>query len=161
MLLKSSVRFLPMPLQVPAIPMRNSRTWTAKSASSRLESVPRPEDGPDSYEAGDQECHDHREADNDVDIGNAIEGPAEAADEIHDRIEQGHFLPDRRQHGNGVEAAAQKGQGRDHHQRNDLQFFKAIGPDTNEKAEEAEGEGNENERSDHPQRMGNAEGHKQ
>ena len=40
-----------------------------------------------------------------------IKGPAKAADQIDDRVEQAHRLPDRRQHTDRIERSAQERQG--------------------------------------------------
>src|ERR1700739_1423407 len=102
------------------------------SLLSRLEFVPGAKDGPNRREARQQEYHDHGETDNDVDVGNAVEAPAEAADEVHDRVEQSHLLPKRRQHVDGIEAAAEESERGDHHQRNNLQLLKPVSPDANQ-----------------------------
>ena len=52
-----------------------------------------------------------------LDVGDAVEAPAEAADQIDDRIEQRDRLPERRQHVDRIEAAAEEGQRRDDQQR--------------------------------------------
>src|ERR1700733_15358833 len=98
------------------------------SLLSRLEFVSGPKDGPNRREARQQEYHDHGKTDNDVDVGNAVEAPAKAADEVHDRVEQSYLLPERRQHVDGIEAAAQESERGDHHQWNDLQLLKPVGP---------------------------------
>src|ERR1700761_1832347 len=108
--------------------------WTTPSLLAGLEFVLGAKDGPNRREARQQEYHDHGETDNDVDVGNTVEAPAEAADEIHDGIEQRHLLPKRRQHVDGIEAAAQEGERGDHHQRNNLQLLKPDGPDADQKS---------------------------
>jgi hypothetical protein len=72
-----------------------------------LQLVPRPENPPHHCKTSSEELRRHSEADGDADVGNAVEAPAEAADQVDDRIEQGDgLLPDRRQDLDGVEAAA-------------------------------------------------------
>src|SRR5712692_8252950 len=70
------------------------------------------EDPPHRGEADGQEQQGHAQADADRDVGGLEEAPAEAADQIDDRIEQRERLPDRRQDLDRVEGAAEKRQRR-------------------------------------------------
>src|SRR5580698_7048067 len=63
-----------------------------------LQPITRLEYPGDDRQAGRQEQKRHAEADPDADIGDAIETPAKAADEIDDRIDQRQGAPERRQH---------------------------------------------------------------
>src|SRR4051812_394583 len=87
---------------------RRNAVRPAGASPSRLEAIARPEDPGHDGEADGQHQGGRREADADMDVGDAVEAPAEAADEVDDRIEQRHHLPQRRQHLDRVEAAAQK-----------------------------------------------------
>jgi hypothetical protein len=55
--------------------------------SSVLQPIPRPENPPDHGQADEQEEQRHAEADAHIDIGELVEAPAEAADEINDRVD--------------------------------------------------------------------------
>ena len=83
----------------------------------------------------------------------AVERPAQPADQVHHRVEQRHGLPRFGQHADAVERAAEEGQRRDHQQRHDLQFLEAVGPQANDEAEQAEGDGGEDQEADHPDRV--------
>src|SRR3546814_6829256 len=63
---------------------------------------------PHRQQTGAEDTEDHRQADTDADVRDAVEAPAETADQIHHRIEQGDLLPQRRQHLDGIETAADK-----------------------------------------------------
>src|SRR5262249_10107094 len=141
----------------------NSRPspWRDASRWSRLEFVSGPEDDPDGRKARAEEDEDHREPDPYVDDTDAVEAPANPADEVHDRVEQRDLLPERRQHVDRVETAAQKRQRGHHHQRHDLQLFPPIGPDADDEAEEAESHGGQQQRGHHPERVSDAEGDEQ
>jgi hypothetical protein len=73
-----------------------------------------------------QADRDQRHADRNV--RNAKERPAKARDEVKDRIELGDPFPEWRQHVRRIERAAQKHQGRDDHQGNDLQLLEGLRP---------------------------------
>ncbi len=60
-----------------------------------LEPVPGAEDPGDDAQADGEEHEGHGKADEDVDVGQPIERPAEAADQIDHRVEQRHRLPQR------------------------------------------------------------------
>src|SRR5215203_4791624 len=118
-----------------------------------LQPAPRLEDPPHRRQAHGQKEDSHGKAHAYPDVGEPVETPAEAADQVDDRVEEGGLLPERRQHANRVEAAAEEDQGRDDEQRHDLQLLDVVGPDPDNEAEEAEGNRREHEERDHPQRM--------
>src|SRR5262249_42533260 len=95
----------------------------------------------------------HAQAHPDIDIGDAIEAPAKAADEIDHRIEQRDLLPEFGQHRDRVEAAAEKGQRGDDQRRHDRQLFPAVRPYDDDEAEQAERHRGQNEEGNHPDRM--------
>src|SRR5690606_41911063 len=65
-----------------------------------------------------------------------VEAPAEAADEVDHGIEQRHRLPERRQHVDRVEAAAEERE-RSHDQHgHELQLLEAVGPDAEDERSE-------------------------
>src|SRR5579863_7152545 len=86
-------------------------------ARSRDPSLLQPVSGPEDYDDGDEtereEDQRHADADADRDVAFVIEAPAKAADQINYRIEQSRLPPEWRQHRDGIEAAAEKGQRRD------------------------------------------------
>src|SRR5436190_5458401 len=85
-----------------------------------LQPIPGPED-PRAYREEYREEDDrHAEAHPDADVGDTVEAPAKAADQVDDRVEQGHRLPHRRQHVDRVEAPAEKGERRHDQQRHEL-----------------------------------------
>ena len=118
-----------------------SRSGAAGAGLSGLDAVSGAEYPADNQQTQSQEHQSHADADADVHIRSTIEAPAEPADQVDHRIEQRNGLPERRQHGDGVETAAQKGQRGNNHQRNDLQLLEAVCPDADDKAEQAEGDG--------------------
>src|SRR3990170_5020402 len=95
------------------------------------------ENPPDEDQACGEEDERHAEADGDVDVGLAVKAPAEAADQIKYRVEQRDGAPDRRQHVDGIEAAAEECERRDDQQRNKLQPLEIVGPDADDEAEQA------------------------
>ena len=98
----------------------------------RLESVSRLEDPPHRHQAHGQEADRHGQAQADAHVGDPVETPAEAADQVDHRVEQGDRLPERRQHIDRVEAAAEEDQRRDDEERHELQLLEALGPDAGE-----------------------------
>src|SRR5437764_11229149 len=62
-------------------------------AGSALEAIPGLEDPPYRGETGAEEDGRHRKAHSDVHVGDLEEAPAEAADQIDDRVRQGDGLP--------------------------------------------------------------------
>jgi hypothetical protein len=101
------------------------------------------------------------EADGDVHVGDAVEAPAEAADQIDRRVEQRDGLPDRRQHVDGIEGAAEEGERRDHQQGHQLQLLEIVGPDPDDEAEQAEGHRREHQENHHPDGVGDLDRHEQ
>ena len=90
-------------------------------------------------QAAQHKHQDHGNTDADINIGYAVKAPAETTDQVNHRVEQGHLLPEWRQHIDRVEGAAEKGQWCNNHHRDDLQFLKIIGPQSDDKAEQTEG----------------------
>ena len=90
---------------------------------------------------------------NNADITRVIKGPAKAADQIDDRVEQAHRLPDRRQHTDRIERSAQERQRCDHQQWHDLEFFKSIGPNTDNKSQQRKRNRCQNQETKHRKRM--------
>ena len=89
--------------------------------------------------AGEKKHRCHGKTYANVHVGQTVEAPAETADEIDDRIEKRHRLPEWRQHFYRIEAATEECERRYDHQRNELQLFKTISPDADDEAEHAEG----------------------
>src|SRR5215212_9382586 len=119
----------------------------------RLETVPRLEDPPHRRQAHGQEDERHDQAHPDPYVGEPVEAPPEAADQVDHRVEEGGLLPDWRQHAYRVETAAEEDQGRDDQERYDLQLLDVVGPDADNETEETESNRGEREKRDHPQRM--------
>ena len=90
-----------------------------------------------------------------TDIRQFKEAPAETTNEIQHRIEQRYFLPQWRQHINGVKAAAEKDQWCYYQQGYKLQLFKAVCPHTDDKTKQGKRNTGEYEKSQHPERVGN------
>src|SRR5262249_2755587 len=126
-------------------------------AASALQPVSGLEDPPYNRQADRQKHKGHGQAHGDAHVRNAEEAPAKAADEINHGIEQRHLLPERRQHMNRVERAAEEGERRDDQQRHDLQALEAVSPDAEHEAEQPEGDGRKHEKGEHEQRMLDAE----
>src|SRR4051794_8137316 len=76
--------------------------------------------------------HGHDKTNRNTNVGQPIETPSEAANQIKHGIEQGDFLPDRRQHLYRIKATAKEGQGCNDEQRYKLQFLKTISPEAND-----------------------------
>src|SRR5215211_6661067 len=85
-----------------------------------LQPIPRLEDPPHRRQAHGQEDERHGQAHAYPNVGEPVEAPAEAADQVDDGVEERSLLPERRQHANRVEAAAEEDQGREDQQRDDL-----------------------------------------
>src|SRR5438874_1384459 len=124
---------------------RDSGRSSARNRDLVLEPIASPEYPPYCYKTGEQEGERHPQTDRDTHIGNLEERPAEATDEIDDRIEQGDGLPGRRQHADGIEATAEKGERRDDQERDDLQLLEAVRPDPDDETEQAECHGGEHQ----------------
>src|SRR3712207_7329740 len=69
---------------------------TPETSDLRLQAVTRLEAPPHRRQAHDQEEDRHAEAQGDAHVGDAVEAPAEAADQVHDGVEQGDRLPEDR-----------------------------------------------------------------
>src|SRR3954452_19040271 len=139
------------------------RGWDHKRVrrGSSLEPVPRLEHPAGDREAERQEDERHGDAQPDADVGDAVEAPAEAADEIDHRIGKRHGAPERRQHVDRVEAAAEEGQRRHDEERYELQLLEAVGPDADDEAEQAERHRRDDEEEGHPERMRDLQRHEQ
>src|SRR6187200_155482 len=68
------------------------------------------EDPRDDRERYTHEDGRHDNAHADTDVGEAVKAPAEAADHVHHRVEERYRLPERRQHVDRIEAAAEEGE---------------------------------------------------
>src|SRR5438105_12794737 len=131
------------------------------SSSSGLQTISSLEDPPYSRKAKYEEQTGHGKTDADMHIGDLVEAPAKAADQVDDRVEERHRLPGGRQHADRVERATQKGERRDDEQGDELELLEAIGPDADDEAKEAEGRRGENEEGEHPHRVGDAQRHEE
>src|SRR5215211_3269417 len=100
--------------------------------ASVLEAVSGLENPPCHGEADGQEQERHGEAQGDADVGRLEEAPAEAADEVDDRIGERDFLPEGRQHADRIEGAAKEGERRQDEERHELQLLEAVGPDADD-----------------------------
>lgn len=98
----------------------------------------RAEDPPHRSQAESQKAEDRAKAGADVDVGNAVKAPAKTAYQIDYGIEQSDFLPERRQHADRIEGAAQEGEWSDDHERNHLQFLPVVRPQPDNESEHAE-----------------------
>ena len=137
------------------------RSPPVRSKEPRPEPVAGLEDPPHDGKAQRQKRERHGDADADVHVGDAVEAPAEAVDEINDRIELRHGLPERRQHTDGIEGAAEERQRRQHEHRYGLQLLEAVGPDADDEAEQAERHGDQYEKGEHPDGMRDLERYEQ
>src|SRR5215469_10377845 len=79
-------------------------------AISALELVTGPENPGHDRDAQSEKTERRSRARRDSHVRNAKETPAEAADEVHHRIEQRDPLPERRQHADRVERPAEEGE---------------------------------------------------
>ena len=95
-----------------------------------------------------------------TDIRQFKEAPAETTNEIQHRIEQRYFLPQWRQHINGVKAAAEKDQWCYYQQGYKLQLFKAVCPHTDDKTKQGKRNTGEYEKSQHPERVSDCQVYK-
>jgi len=87
------------------------------SVSNLVSSLKNP---PYESQADDEKAKRHANTRSDMHIGNAVEAPAKAADQIHHWIEQGDLLPQGRQHIDRIERATQECKGGDDQHRNHL-----------------------------------------
>ncbi len=131
------------------------------SAGSGFQAVAGAEDPPNEGETQPQERHGQQRADHDVHVRETVEAPSECADEIDDRVEQRDRLPDARQHVDRIERAAEEGQRSDDQHRDHLQLLEVVGPDADHEAEQAEGEGDQHQECQHPDRMLDAQRHEE
>src|SRR5574338_174197 len=103
--------------------------WGAMCLRLLLESIARPEDPPDHGKADEEEGEGRRERRSERHVRGTEEGPAEAVDQIDDRVEQGDRAPRRREHVDRVESAAEEGEGSHNQQRDHLQLLETLRPD--------------------------------
>jgi len=96
------------------------------------------EDPPDDGQAHDEKQDGDRDADADVHVGKLEEAPAEAADQVNERVEQRDRPPERRQQARRIERAAEERERGDDEHRHDLQSLETVGPDAENEAEQAE-----------------------
>ena len=94
-------------------------------------------------------------------VGDAVEAPAEAAYQINDRIEERDLLPEGRQHVDGVEAPTQKRERRHHHHGDDGELLPAVRPDADEETKQAERDGCQHQKGDHPERVDDGKAHEE
>ena len=83
------------------------RAVALREVSSTFQPIARLEYPSNDREADEKEGHDRREADFDGDVAFVEEAPAEARDQVDDRIEERHLAPHSRQHIDGIERAAE------------------------------------------------------
>lgn len=133
----------------------------APDCQSVLDPITRFENNRNADQANDHEKERHAHAQRQTDVGRAEEAPSEPADQIDDGVEQGDLLPERRKHGDGIEASTQKRKRRDHHQRDHLKFLEAVSPNANDKSEKTEGNGSEQKEEHHPKGMKDCVGHEE
>src|SRR6185437_10391500 len=67
--------------------------------------------------------------------------------------EQDDGAPERRQHVDRIEGAPEEGERRHHQRGNDRELLEGFGPNPDDKAEQAEGDRGQPQKSDHPQRV--------
>src|SRR3712207_2932723 len=120
---------------------------------SGLELVAGSKDEPHSCKAESKEGKGHAKAESYGHVGCAVEAPAEAADEIHDRVEQRERAPARWQHVDRVEDPAQERQRRDNEKWDHLKLLEAFGPDADHESEKAKGDGKQQHEAGHPNRV--------
>src|SRR5277367_5017450 len=96
----------------------SSLTLALAAWPSRLQPPSGAKDPRQNPEADGNEQRREPEARGDTDVALAVEAPTEAADEVDHGIEQADCAPERRQHVDRVERAAEESERR-HHQRGD------------------------------------------
>src|SRR5688572_13863539 len=94
---------------------------------SALQPVAGTEDPVHDTEAEQEEAKRGGETHADGDVRRPVETPAEAADQVHHRIEQAERAPERRQHVDRVEGAAQERERRDDQHGNELKPLESVG----------------------------------
>src|SRR5918998_447995 len=107
--------------EIPSSARRPELDIGASRPILRFKSVPCFEDPPHYRQTYGQEEDCHGEAHTDTHIGDPVETPAKAANQIDDRIKKSDGLPKRRQHIDGVKTTAKKDQWRDDKKRHELQ----------------------------------------
>src|SRR5262249_76400 len=141
---------------------RRERPMTSPNAQGLiLEPIARLEDPPDYDKAEEKEARRHGEAYSHSDVGDPIESPPKAVDEVDDRIEQRDALPGFGQHREGIERAAEKRERRDDEHRHDLQLLESVRPDAEDEAKQAEGGRGQHQKSERPQGMHDLKRHEQ
>src|SRR5258706_1167970 len=105
---------------------------TSSVPSSVLQAEPGFEYPGDYSQASSQESQGHGHADADAHIGGAVKAPAEAADQVHDGIEQAEGAPGRRQHVDRIKGAAEEGERGDDQHGNELQLLETPRPDSDD-----------------------------
>src|ERR1044072_773699 len=142
-------------------PRPDSAPANSPGGSSGLQPVAGPEHPPDDGEAQEEEAQGRGEAEPDADIGGRVEAPAEALDQIDDRVEVGDRPPRLAQHRDRIESAAEEGErGHDQH-RDELDLLEILPPDADDEAEQAEGDRDQDQEGRHPQRMIDADRHEE
>src|SRR3954447_13371445 len=110
-----------------------------------LDAIAGLENPADRAEAEREKQKRHRHADAEMHVGGFEDAPAETADQIDDRIEQRDRLPAVGQHMDRIEGAAEKRQGLNDQQRDDLQLLEAVGPDAEDEAEQGKAHRRQNQ----------------
>uniref|UniRef100_A0A0N4ZJL2 LigA n=1 Tax=Parastrongyloides trichosuri TaxID=131310 RepID=A0A0N4ZJL2_PARTI len=112
-------------------------------------------------QTGEEEAQRRRQAQPHADVAYAVEGPAEARDQIDHRVEQGHRAPAVRQHVDRIEGPAEEGQRRHDQHGDHLQLFEILRPDADDEAEQAEGRGDQDQEGQHPEGVQYLQRHEQ
>ena len=107
----------------------------AAGGASVLDLIAGFEDPPHQAHTKRQEPADHQEAPGDSNVRLLKEAPAKSTDQVDHGVEQRNRLPERREHADGVKAAAKKGERGDHKQRDHLKLLKPVRPDPYYKAQ--------------------------
>src|SRR3954469_18578627 len=94
---------------------------------------------------------DHREGDPRAHVGDAQEAVADRLHDVEERIDVGELLPRGSQAGDGVEDAAEEGEGEDDDVVDEARMVEGLGIDADDRAEGSEADDQE-EDGDHEQR---------
>src|SRR3954467_4719557 len=91
----------------------------------------------DDRHAGRVDPQRDRGAGPDGHVGDRVEAPAEAADQVDDGVERRNRPPRRAERLDRIEGAAEEGQRGDHQHREYLQLLEILGPDADRETEQA------------------------
>src|SRR5277367_6477761 len=128
----------------------SSLTLALAAWPSRLQPPSGAKDPRQNPEADGNEQRREPEARGDTDVALAVEAPTEAADEVDHGIEQADCAPERRQHVDRIERAAEESERRHHQRGDDRQLLEVFRPNADDEAEQAEGDRGQREEGDHP-----------